>query len=770
MLVVEHNLDVIKTADWVIDLGPEGGAAGGYVVAAGTPEQVAQCAGVVHRPGAGRRARRRCAAQTRRAAVKRQRRVARRSHSTKLRVQGAQQHNLKSVSTDIERDQMTVFCGPSGSGKTSLAMDTIYAEGQRRYVESLSAYARQFVSQMQKPRVDHIDGLSPAIAIEQKNLGHTPAFHRRNRHGSLRLPAHSAGPTGNAALPRVRCAGRHADDRRDHGQGHAGARGHAALPDGAGRSVGRTGLRIAVERHQGQRLPARCAWTARRTVSNSRPSIDRRRKHRVEVVVDRVVVKPRHAARIAEVGGDWRGAGQRRVARGARAAGRSRSAMGNRAAQPAPGVRSLRSQFRAIDAAQFLVQQPAGLVPGLRRTGHADGCESGRPAARRQAHALRQGAVALWPNVQHQVSQWMLQALSAGTGLPIDVPFDQLNARHRRIVMHGCGDQWFDVYAAGQRTERPLFRFQFKGLYPALEEAARLSPSLRTRLEHLIDQVECSVCGGSRLRDDAAAVRFQGQTIDELCRLPLGQLQQEIARWKLSARDRKIAGELLREVKNRTQFLNDVGLHYLTLARGAATLSNGEAQRIRLASQLGSGLCGVLYVLDEPTIGLHPRDNARLLVGPAQAPRPGQHADRGRARSGGHCGQRLHLRFRPGGRQARRRNRRPGNASSVGQAQGLAHRPVPERRQGDSDSRQSPHARPQPPAAVETTRQVAARRRDGRHAARRTGTASGRRRPDSGWKSLGARHNNLRNVTRAIPAGNADGRQRSERQRQEFAD
>ena len=227
---------------------------------------------------------------------------------------------------------------------------------------------------------------------------------------------------------------------------------------------------------------------------------------------------------------------------------------------------------------------------------------------------LREGAVALWPNVQHQVSQWMLQALSTLTGLPIDEPFDQLSARHRRIVMHGCGDQWFDVYPAGERTRRPLFRFQFKGLYPALEEAARLSPSLRSRLEHLIDQVECSVCGGSRLRDDAAAVRFQGRTIDELCRLPLGQLQQEIARWKLSARDRKIAGELLREVKNRTQFLNDVGLHYLTLARERATLSNGEAQRIRLASQLGSGLCGVLYVLDEPTIGLHPRDNKRLLA------------------------------------------------------------------------------------------------------------------------------------------------------------
>jgi excinuclease ABC subunit A len=208
----------------------------------------------------------------------------------------------------------------------------------------------------------------------------------------------------------------------------------------------------------------------------------------------------------------------------------------------------------------------------------------------------------------------MLAALSAGTGIPTDIPYEQLPTRQRRMIMHGCGDQWFDVQPPKKRpSSRPMFRFQFKGLYPALEEAARLSPALRSRLQHLIDEVECSVCGGGRLRDDAASMRFRGQTIDSLCRLPLGQLQAEIGDWKFDSRDRKIAGDLLREITNRTQFLNDVGLEYMTLARGTATLSNGEAQRIRLASQLGSSLCGVLYVLDEPTIGLHPRDNQRLL-------------------------------------------------------------------------------------------------------------------------------------------------------------
>ena len=220
----------------------------------------------------------------------------------------------------------------------------------------------------------------------------------------------------------------------------------------------------------------------------------------------------------------------------------------------------------------------------------------------------------LWPNTKLTISQWMLEAFSADTGIPLDVPFEELDARQRRIIMHGSDDRWYGVWPAGKkRTGKPVFEFQFKGLYPALEEAAKLSPNLRSRLELLVDEVECSACGGSRLREDASATKYRQLTIDQLCRQPLGQLQQTIDGWKLSARDRKIAGELIREIKGRLQFLNDVGLEYLTLGRGAATLSGGEAQRIRLASQLGSGLTGVLYVLDEPTIGLHPRDNTRLI-------------------------------------------------------------------------------------------------------------------------------------------------------------
>ncbi|MFH1268964.1 MAG: excinuclease ABC subunit A, partial [Planctomycetota bacterium] len=285
--------------------------------------------------------------------------------------------------------------------------------------------------------------------------------------------------------------------------------------------------------------------------------------------------------------------------------------------------------FEPLSPHHFSFNSALGWCPTCEGLGTQTGTN---PAAllRDPKLTLAQGAVALWPNASSPVFAAMLEAFSHGTGIPIDVPFDELGGRHRRLIFHGTGEQWFDARDEGRGTRSEgrlapalvpgatdrrsiLFRFQYKGLYPALEEASRVSPAFRAKLEHLVDEVECSVCGGSRLRDDAAAVRLQHRTIDELCRLPLGRLLEEFTGWKLSASERKIAGELTREIRNRLQFLIDVGLEYLTLARPAPTLSGGEMQRIRLAGQVGSGLCGVLYVLDEPTIGLHPRDNGRLL-------------------------------------------------------------------------------------------------------------------------------------------------------------
>ena len=634
VLVVEHNLDVIKTADWIIDLGPEGGEGGGQIVCTGTPEDVMHVAEshtgqalkalLLGEPGKPASRNGSKPKTKRNGAVK---------LAKEISVRGARQHNLKGVDIDIVRDKMTVFCGPSGSGKSSLAMDTIYAEGQRRYVESLSSYARQFVAQMQKPQVEHIDGLSPAIAIEQKNLGNTPRstvgtvteiydYFRilMARLGQSHCPDCDI-PVGTQSFDEV------VDKVMTE-------------PEGT-----RLYLMAPVDIQVGDKYESvwdelRAAGFARVRVDGEThsidqpPKIDRRRKHEISVVIDRVIIKQAQRSRIAE-------------------SIQMALAFGKGVLQVAyPQDEIPEPRWPTVTHSQHLACGQCGrsfeqLTPhSFSFNSHLGWCEAceglgvevgANPAAllRDPKLTLAEGAVALWPDLAKPISKLMLEALSRQAGVPLDVPFDQLSSRHRRIIMHGAGDEWLEVRQGekeaegergregekgreGEREKKkdsapPLFRFQFKGLYPALDEASKLSPSFRNQLEQFVDEVDCSTCSGSRLRDDASAVKFRNRTIDQYCRLPLGELQKVVKGWKLSDRDRRIAGELIREITGRLQFLNDVGLEYLSVGRGAATLSNGEAQRIRLASQLGSGLCGVLYVLDEPTIGLHPRDNTRLL-------------------------------------------------------------------------------------------------------------------------------------------------------------
>jgi excinuclease ABC subunit A len=345
------------------------------------------------------------------------------------------------------------------------------------------------------------------------------------------------------------------------------------------------------------------------------PVIDRRRKHAVEVIVDRITVRSDARSRIA-------GSVETALSLGKGVL---------RIAYPLDDVPEERwrlevhSQHFACDQCgrsfepltphSFSFNSPLGWCPECDGLGTQLGAN---PTAlvRDPKLSLAEGAVAIWPNIKQPLFSRMLAALATETGLRIDVPFEQLTSRERRIVMHGAGDAWIEVPANDKPRKHSaptLFRFQYKGLYPALEEAARLSATMRSRLDYLTDEVECSVCGGSRLNELAAAVRLRDRTIDDIGRLPLGKLLAEVNAWQPTGREKKIAGDLLHEVRSRVQFLVDVGLEYLTLARPAPTLSGGEAQRIRLASQVGSGLCGVLYVLDEPTIGLHPRDNRRLL-------------------------------------------------------------------------------------------------------------------------------------------------------------
>ena len=611
VVVVEHNLDVIKTADWIIDLGPEGGAGGGRLLAAGPPREIA----AVENSYTGRALQLLLDESAAQRSAAKPRAKSKTPHPTTkaIRVQGARQHNLKGIDVEIPRDKMTVCCGMSGSGKSSLAMDTIYAEGQRRYVESLSSYARQFVGQMPKPQLDHIEGLSPAIAIEQKQMGHTP----RSTVGTV-TEIYDYLRILMARLGQPHCP----DCDIPIGTQTADEIIDKILEEPAGTKLY---LMAPLEIDVGEKYEAlweeiRAGGYVRMRVDGTThsvdqpPQIDRRRKHLVEVVIDRIAVRTDARSRVAD------------SVENALALGKGMVHVAYPQDDlPEPKWRvAIHSQHFACDRCgrsfepltphSFSFNGALGWCPSCEGLGTQTGAN---PTAllRDPKLTLRAGAVALWPNAGTPLFDLMLDALARQTGVPLDVPYDGLSVKQRRIVMYGLEEDWIDVLPAGGRkkTERPLFRFQYKGLYPALEEAARLSPALRAKWEHLVGLVDCAVCGGSRLRDDASAVRLKGRTIDQLCRLSLGDLVALVEGWKLDQRERKIAGELLREVQNRLRFLVDVGLEYLTLARGAPTLSGGEAQRIRLASQVGSGLCGVLYVLDEPTIGLHPRDNRRLI-------------------------------------------------------------------------------------------------------------------------------------------------------------
>jgi excinuclease ABC subunit A len=627
VLVVEHNLDVIKTADWVVDLGPEGGAGGGEILATGTPEEVAKEAkshtgralAKVFADAAAQKtetkaARQAAVAAKANASAKRTQELAASPGASAIVVRGARQHNLKSVDVTVPRDAMTICCGMSGSGKTSLAMDTIYAEGQRRYVESLSSYARQFVGQMEKPQLDHIEGLSPAIAIEQKNMGHTP----RSTVGTVTevydyfriLYARMGEPyCPDCDIP---IGTQSADEVIDKIMAEpAGTKAYLSAP---------VDIQVG-EKYETLWEDLRADGYARVRIDGQThtletpPAIDRRRKHDVEVVVDRIVIEPTARSRIA-------GSVENALALGKGVV--NVVFVEQDVPEPRWQVKT-HSQHYACDQCgrsfepltphHFSFNSSIGWCESCQGLGTQTGAN---PAALLNSpkQTLAEGAIAIWPQLGAPLADMVVRSLATYAALPLDRPFDQLSARQRRIIMHGLGEEWIAVHPGGRPAKEgaaPVFRMQYKGLYPALEEASRLSPALRSRLEHLVGEVECSMCSGSRLRDDSSAVRFRGRTIDEMCRLPLGKLVEEAKSWKLTPREKKIAGEVLREITNRVTFLVDVGLEYLTLGRATPTLSGGESQRIRLAAQVGSGLCGVLYVLDEPTIGLHPRDNRRLL-------------------------------------------------------------------------------------------------------------------------------------------------------------
>ncbi|MEO1996841.1 MAG: excinuclease ABC subunit UvrA, partial [Planctomycetaceae bacterium] len=524
-----------------------------------------------------------------------------------MSVRGAAQHNLQQIDVEIPRERMVVFCGPSGSGKSSLAMDTLYAEGQRRYVESLSAYARQFLGQMPKPKVEQIHGLSPAIAIEQKHLGHTP----RSTVGTvteiydyLRILFTRLGtPYCPDCAQTIET--QTVDDVIDLLLKYSsGTRLVLLAPQTV--PVGHSYDTLWDKLRSGGFSRVRIDGTICRL--EEVPTIDRRRKHQVEVVCDRVTIRKgaRYRGRIAESVelAFEMGQGTMRVLEHASQDQHSRS--DERHFSLLFACQVCGRSFEELIPHSFSFNSSLGWCQACEGLGTEEGTELSYLIHDTNL-TLNQGAVTVWPDPADSEFRPLLHAMCSQFGIPLDVPFRKLTPQQRRIILHGSGEIWMRC------PERSGIHFQDKGLYPALAEASRVSYSHRTRLRDHVGEVACTVCHGSRLRDDAAAVQLGPMTIQQLCEMPLSESLQALQQLRLDSRQRKVAGDLLSETTSRLKFLVDVGLHYLSLSRPLPTLSGGETQRIRLAGQIGRALTGVLYVLDEPTIGLHPRDNQKLL-------------------------------------------------------------------------------------------------------------------------------------------------------------
>ncbi|MCC6511262.1 MAG: excinuclease ABC subunit UvrA, partial [Pirellulaceae bacterium] len=620
VLVIEHNLDIIKAADWIIDLGPEGGGAGGELVFEGTPDEILSCDAshtgrslakhLAMAPVQGRAGKTTRRSATQSAAKKKSAGkgavAAAHTMTPVLKIQGATQHNLKDVSLELEHNTLTVFCGPSGSGKSSLAMDTIYAEGQRRYVESLSSYARQFVGQMPKPPVEHIAGLAPSIAIEQKSVAHNP----RSTVGTVtEIYDYLRVLMARLGVP-------HCPDCDIPVSTQTAQQIAATIMK---HPVG-TRLILAAPLQWRPNQAPNDLWQELRTAGLHRvrlggktytldepPRLATNAHNDLQVVIDRIVVTPENRARIAE-------SVEQALSRGQGVM----FAIESDESREEPDWTSVRhSQHLACQQCglsletltphSFSFNTPLGWCAGCEGLGTQSGTDPNLIVD--MGRTLLGGGLRLFPHGATDIAFEMLSALAKGTGMPLDAPLEKYTGSVRRALLYGTGDRWFRI-ETGAYTG---LQFQWKGLMPALEEAARQSPAVRAVTGPRSTFVTCADCDGSRLTRGPASAKFRGLTMGDIVRQSLAHLHETINSWQLDEREQQIAGEVLLQINARTEFLIDVGLEYLSLSRAANTLSGGESQRIRLASQLGSGLCGVMYVLDEPTIGLHPRDNSRLL-------------------------------------------------------------------------------------------------------------------------------------------------------------
>jgi excinuclease ABC subunit A len=526
-----------------------------------------------------------------------------------IRVRGAREHNLKNVDVDVPRDRLVVITGLSGSGKSSLAFDTIYAEGQRRYVESLSAYARQFLELMAKPDVDLIEGLSPAISIEQKTTSKNP----RSTVGTVtEIYDYMRLLFARVGIPHSPATGLPIESQTvsqmvDRVLAMAeGTRLYLLAPMIRGRKGEYRRDLQDLQKKGFQRVKV----DGQLYEIDQVPALNKKVKHDIEVVVDRLVVKDGIATRLADsIETALSLADGIVIAENAQTA--ERTLFSAKFACPVSGF-----TIDEIEPRLFSFNNPYGACPacdGLGVTMHFTEDQ----VVPDDRLSLREGALAPWAGSSSQYTLQTLESLARHYRFRLDQPFGDLPERVKHAILYGSGGEVVPMrYEDGLRaytTERP-----FEGLIPNMERRYKETDSswVREDLSRFQVAAPCGTCHGARLKPEALAVKLNGLSISQVSEFSIFEAREWFARLSdhLKPQAREIARRILREINERLGFLNDVGLDYLTLARSSGSLSGGESQRIRLASQIGSGLTGVLYVLDEPSIGLHQRDNDRLLA------------------------------------------------------------------------------------------------------------------------------------------------------------
>ena len=525
----------------------------------------------------------------------------------KITIRGARTHNLKNVNLTIPRDKLVVITGLSGSGKSSLAFDTLYAEGQRRYVESLSTYARQFLSMMDKPDIDHIEGLSPAISIEQKSTSHNP----RSTVGTiteiydyLRLLFARAGepfcPTHHKKL-QAQTVSQMVDQV-------------LALPEGSKIMVlapvirDRKGehLHVFKELQSSGFIRARIDGTV--TELDYPPELEKNRKHTIEAVIDRLKIRPDIQQRLAESLETALQLTDGIVTVAFMDEEREALMFSSRFACPVCG-----HSITELEPRMFSFNNPAGAC------GSCDGLGVKQFFDRQRiitdtSLSLAEGAIRGWDRRNFYYFQ-MLSSLAAHYKFAVDTPFESLTQEQQNIVLHGSNGKEIDFRFMNDRGDSTVRRHAFEGILPNMERRYRETESqtVRDELARYLSSHACPDCAGTRLCSDARHVYIEGTTLPDITKMTIANAARYFTELELTGSRATIADKILKELQQRLQFLIDVGLNYLTLSRSADTLSGGEAQRIRLASQIGAGLVGVMYILDEPSIGLHQRDNDRLL-------------------------------------------------------------------------------------------------------------------------------------------------------------